>query len=498
MNGEKSDPEIAKGPRFGIRHVQILLLFLNMTCVYMARLSISVLVVAMTNAETTNPDFPEFDWSEKERNYIISSFYWGYVVTQFPAGYLNRRFGAKFVIFFSTFSSAIITLFTPLVVMTGSWKAYCAIRMAHGLIEGPLFPCINDHVAKWSPPQERYFLSALAFTGVNSGTVTSILFSGLIASSSLGWPGVSYIPGGLCIVWCGVWLIFGETNAPSSRFITKEECIYIESSLNRGNDFHKKKIPVPWVAMWKSVTFWALLFSSACISWGSTTLQSQIPSYLNGVLNMDIKNNAYYSTLPYIANWIMTYIYAFMGNMAIRKGWLTLTQMRKISNTIGTWIPTILLICIGFLDDANMELIITILIVNIGLEAGTATGALLSTIDLAPNHAGFVMGIINPICSIIPLVSPLVVGVVVTDVHDRSEWQIIFGISAAVGFLGSLVFLIFGSSEPAPWDAPDFLIKQNIEEPMNNSAQKSTFEEISGFDSVQREPKISFKVTDSN
>ncbi|XP_067632671.1 putative inorganic phosphate cotransporter isoform X2 [Eurosta solidaginis] len=481
------------GPRFGIRHVQILLLFLNITCVYWGRYSISVLVVAMMNAATTNPDFPQFDWSEKERNYIISTFYWGYIMTQFPAGYLIRRFGAKIVMFCATFGTAILTLLTPYLVTLGSWQAYCAIRLAHGLFEGALFPCINNHIAKWSPPQERFVLGALAYTGTSSGTVVAMLLSGLIASSSLGWPGVSYISGGVCILWCVIWLIFGATNAKSSRFIAKDECLYIESSLDRGDDFHRKQIPIPWLAMLTSATFLTLIFTRCCEVWGSTTLQSQIPSYMNGVLNLNIKDNALFSTLPYMVNWIMAYVYIFFGKIAVEKGWLTLTKMRKTANTMATWIPAVLLIAIGFLDSEDMKLIISFFVVSLGFEAGSATGAILTVIDLAPNHAGVAMGIINSVCCIVPIASPLIVGVVVTDVHNRSEWQIVFGISAVILFCGNLLFITFGSAEAAPWDAPDFLLKNNIDEAMKDSEQESANKDIYLSDIDQQATKMSNK-----
>jgi len=41
-----------------MRHVQALLIFLNITIMFIGRLNVGVSVVAMTNAETTNPDFP--------------------------------------------------------------------------------------------------------------------------------------------------------------------------------------------------------------------------------------------------------------------------------------------------------------------------------------------------------------------------------------------------------------------------------------------------------
>lgn len=46
------------GPRLGQRHVQTFLLFFCIVVNFSARLNVGVAVVAMTNAESTNPDFP--------------------------------------------------------------------------------------------------------------------------------------------------------------------------------------------------------------------------------------------------------------------------------------------------------------------------------------------------------------------------------------------------------------------------------------------------------
>lgn len=442
----------------------------------------------MTNAASTNPNFEEFHWTEKQKSYIISCFYWGYVITQFPGGYLSRRFGAKIVMGISLFGSALSSLLIPLLVPWGSWQVFCALRIIQGLCQAAVFPAIHEHIAKWSPPQERNMMGALTYSGIDCGTVLAMLVSGLIASSPIGWPGISYVSAGICFTWCLLWFTFASNDPPSSRFITKAECEYIETSMKRGEDFHKKKIPIPWLAMFTSVPFLSLLLVRCAETFGFNTIQSEIPSYMNGVLNMNIKSNAFFSALPYIARWISSYLYLYFGNMSVRKGWLSLTVMRKIANTMALWLPATLMIGVGFLDDNNKSLAIALMTLNVGFNGGATIGCVLSTIDLSPNHAGVVMGIINPVANITPLIAPLVVGIVVTDVHNRSEWQTVFIISAAIFFLGNLLFLICGSSEVQPWDAPDFLHKDNVEELVNVSP-KSTLKEIFGADDDKNEIK---------
>ncbi|XP_034489361.1 putative inorganic phosphate cotransporter, partial [Drosophila innubila] len=205
---------------------------------YVARLNVSVALVAMTDAATSNPDFPEYNWTEAQRSYILSSFYWGYIITQFPAGFLVRRFGAKIVLFIPTFATAILSALTPYSISWGGWVAFSVLRVVMGLFQGLIFPCIHEHLAKWSPPKDRNRLGVFAYSGSDCGSVMAMGISGLIANSSMGWPGISYVSAGLCGIWCLLWLLFSANNAPSSRLVGQNERDYIERSMKREDGFH--------------------------------------------------------------------------------------------------------------------------------------------------------------------------------------------------------------------------------------------------------------------
>lgn len=62
-----------------------------------------------------------FDWSEAQQGVILSSFFWGYVITHVPGGLLAERFGGKYVLCLGILSTAIFTLITPIVVDNGEF-----------------------------------------------------------------------------------------------------------------------------------------------------------------------------------------------------------------------------------------------------------------------------------------------------------------------------------------------------------------------------------------
>ncbi|KAH8296915.1 hypothetical protein KR044_000817 [Drosophila immigrans] len=444
------------GPVIGIRYLQAALLFLAICVNYIARLNVSVAVVAMTDADS-NPDFPTYDWSEAQRSYILSSFYWGYILTQFPAGFLVRQFGAKLILFIPTFASAVLSALTPYFISWGGWVAFSVLRIVMGLFQGLIFPCIHEHLAKWSPPKDRNRLGVIAYSGADCGSVMAMGISGLIADSSMGWPGISYVSAGLCILWCLLWLLLGANNAPSSWLVGQGERDYIERSMKREDGFHVHKIPIPWRAIWTSAPFFALLIVRSAQGWANSTMQLQTPAYMHGVLEMDIKSNALFSALPFVAMWLMSYVYLAIADVTMARKWMSLTTMRKSINTVAYWGPAAALIGIGFLDKSQTALAIALMTINAGLNAGSGIGSILTIIDMSPNHSGIVMAIVNGVGNIFPLLTPLLVGVIVTDTSSRSQWQIVFGMTAIVFIVGNLVYLIWGTTDQQPWDAVDFL-----------------------------------------
>lgn len=107
----------------------------------------------------------EFEWSESLQGLILSSFYWGYVITHLPGGYLAERFGGKYTLSLGILSTAIFTLLTPVVVEAGGSTWLIVLRVLQGLGEGTTFPALSALLAMWIPLNERSKLGSLVFGG---------------------------------------------------------------------------------------------------------------------------------------------------------------------------------------------------------------------------------------------------------------------------------------------------------------------------------------------
>lgn len=87
-------------------------------------------LTTMIEVQYQNP----FDWDEKTQGEILSSFYYGYILTHLPGGILSQRFGGKYTMGLGILSTAIFTLMTPYVAYMGS-RPLTILRFVEGLGE---------------------------------------------------------------------------------------------------------------------------------------------------------------------------------------------------------------------------------------------------------------------------------------------------------------------------------------------------------------------------
>ncbi|VVC93389.1 unnamed protein product [Leptidea sinapis] len=137
------------------RLVVALLAFLGFFNVYALRVNLSVAVVAMTEPVETELEngtiVPEFDWSSQTKGLVLSSFFYGYLITQLPGGWLAAKIGGNRMFAIGVGATSLFTLFTPPLAHT-STSLLIAVRVIEGLFE-------------------RARLATFAFSGSYVGTV---------------------------------------------------------------------------------------------------------------------------------------------------------------------------------------------------------------------------------------------------------------------------------------------------------------------------------------
>ncbi|EDW09104.2 putative inorganic phosphate cotransporter [Drosophila mojavensis] len=439
----------AEDSALGERHMQIFLLFCGLMVGFAMRVNLSVAIVAMT-------ELPDYHWTERTKSLVLSSFFWGYVLTQVPAGVLARKFGAKATIVTGLSICSVLNVFTPICARLGGWQLLCGVRLLEGVCQGVLYPSYHTLISAWVQPSERASLGTYAYMGAQFGTILMLATSGILASLA-GWASIFYISGGFGCLWVAAYWLRGSSSPAQSKYISEEEHQLIQLAQAREVETKleqpKESLSPPWMSFFTSPAFLSLTATHCASTWGFWTLLTQIPNYMKNVLGKDIKSNALLSSLPYTVMLLLSWFFVWLSKL-LQKSSISLSCSRKFFNSIGQFVPMCLLVALGYVQQEQDTLAVILLCLTVGLNSGCQLGFVINHIDLSPNFAGVLMGISNGIANIMSIAGPLLVGVVVTNEQDASQWRIVFFVTAAFYLVGNGLFLIFGSASIQPWNDP--------------------------------------------
>ncbi|XP_049788970.1 putative inorganic phosphate cotransporter [Schistocerca nitens] len=391
----------------------------------------------------------EFDWDEETQGLILSSFFWGYILTHLPGGMLAEKFGGKYSLGLGILCTAVFTLLTPLAARYGGATWIIIVRAAEGLGEGPTFPAINALLAHWIPASERGTLGSFVFSGSLIGTVVGNSLSGLLLYLTQSWESVFYVFGGISVLWFIAWQYLCYSSPSSHPFISEEESIFLDKTIG-GLEKDKERHPTPWKEMAMSVPLWGLICAQIGHDWGFFTMITDLPKYMSSVLKFSIAQNGFLSSLPYIAMWLVSIGSGRVADWIITHGYLSTTNTRKLFTTIASVGPAVGIIAASYAS-CDRVTVVSLFTLGMALMGTFYAGMKVNGLDLSPNYAGSVMALVNGIGAITGVIVPYVVGLL-TPNSTVLQWRMVFWITVAVLLATNLIFALTASGEIQPWN----------------------------------------------
>lgn len=404
--------------------------------------------------ETRAENAKLYDWDENLQGIILSSFYWGYVITHLPGGMLAEKFGGKYSLGLGILSTAVLTLLTPVAVEYGEATALIILRVLMGLGEGTTYPALNAMLSQWTPPEERSKIGSMVFAGAQLGTVFATVLSGLILHySAMGWPAVFYVFGAIGVLWFLIWVVICYNNPEEHPFISEKERKFLYERLSAHT--HKKPPSVPWRHLITSVPLWALIAAQIGHDWGFFTMVTDLPKYMSSVLKYSIKTNGYLSSLPYLTMWVCSMATSWLADWMITNNIMSCTNVRKLGTTIASIGPGAFIIGASYAE-CDRTLVITMFTVGMTLMGTFYPGMKVNALDLSPNYSGTLMALVNGIAAFTGIITPYIVGQLVRD-STLGEWRLVFWIVLGVFIVTNLIFLMYASGDVQYWNDPDFV-----------------------------------------
>ncbi|XP_011506274.1 PREDICTED: sialin-like isoform X2 [Ceratosolen solmsi marchali] len=408
-----------------------------------------------------------YEWDEYTQGLILSSFYWGYIITHLPGGMIADKYGGKYTLGIGILLTAIFTLLTPLAVYWGESNALIALRILMGLGEGTTYPAINVLLAQWTPPEERSRTGSFVYAGALIGTIYATMVSGLILYySNTGWPTVFYVIGTTSIIWFVIWLLACYNNPRDHPFISIDEVNYLKERMSKHT--HDEPSSVPWKLILMSKPLWAVIIALIGFNWSILTIVTDLPKYMSGVLKFSVQNNGYLTSFVYLCMWIGGTASSCLADYLITKDYASITQVRKLGSILALPASASFIVAASY---AGCDRVLVIGMFTIAmLLMGTAfPSVMVNALDLSPNYAGTLMALTNGLSALTGIASPYIIGII-TPNQTLSEWRLVFWILFGMSVISNLIFLKYGSGKVEDWNDPKFIRVR--------SRKRESFEEI--------------------
>ncbi|XP_063384115.1 putative inorganic phosphate cotransporter [Cydia fagiglandana] len=440
---------------FGVRHIQMSVMCVCMTALFIARSSMGVAVLAMTDTSRKNDSNVKiYEWDKETQGLILSSFFWGYIVMQIPSGLLSKHFGGKPILLSAMIANAAINLLIPTLAELGGWRLMCASRVLMGLSQACLFPASHTLIGRWLPAHERTSYTAIVYGGSMIGTIVGMPVSGILAETAIGWKLIFYSISGLVFVSAAIFYLAAASSPGEHKLMRDEERKYIEKGLNAGGS---KEMRTPWRDIFRTKVFWVLVVTHIGSAVSFVLFFVDLPTYLERGLQISLKTSASLSALPYIGMWIGSVASSTVCEQIYNRKILSVGVCRKIFNSISFFGMSASLIVLSFLGPENKNTAVVVLIIALTLYGFNAAGFMMSHLDISPNFAGVLLSLTNFAANSGSILTPIITALILNnDPTDVSRWRIVFLATAALCTITNTVYVIFGSSERQPWDSPDF------------------------------------------
>ncbi|XP_045500352.1 sialin isoform X1 [Colias croceus] len=406
-----------------------------------------------------------YHWDTKQKNHLLGSFFWGYVLTEVPGGRLAEVIGARRVFGYSTLLASILTLLSPWAAALGfGWIV--ALRVLLGFLLGATWPAILPMASKWVPPMDRSkFMSNMMASSLGAA-LTMPICGFLIAH--FGWESAFYFTGIIGVMWSVAWFAVVYDSPAQHPRISEHERNYLMKALPQDNN--KGHNPVPWRSLLSSPAVWAIVITHGASVFGYFTVVNQLPTYIESILKYNIKHNGLLSSLPYLGKYLCALASSVLADSLRRTGRLSTTTARKLFTGVAVGLPGILMIAQAFFGHDRVWSI-AIFTLALTINGAVTAGYLGNGLDIAPNFSGTIFGIANTLSSFGGWLSTFMVGELTKHHNTYEQWQIVFFILAGTYTAGALMFTIFGSGELQSWNSPQN-VPSKEEEPLNDKEIK--------------------------
>ncbi|XP_035826482.1 solute carrier family 17 member 9 isoform X2 [Aplysia californica] len=406
-------------------------LMLGTSMLYAARTIMPLCIVSTSQ---------ELGWDKTESGTVLSSFFWGYTMTQFLGGYLSDRIGGDIVLPIAACMWSLITFWTPQLAYLSTDKhisLYIVVlsRVSLGICQGFHYPGMTSIISRKVNEQER----SLTYSMVASGSHIGTLLTGSVGSILMdryGWQFPFYFIG-----LCGLTWMLLMRYMLIARQRNKSVVVSLADAplpdLATSKDKPETRSSVPWILLFTKPAFWALLVGHFCHAYSFFVLLSWLPTYFHE--NFPTAKGWVFNVVPWVVTIPSSIGSGWLADKMISSGY-SVTFVRKFMESVALLGTAFFLFIISYTSSYTSCLIcLALAVACCGFHN---SGILVNPQDIAPKHAGSVFGIMNMAGAIPGFVGVYIAGHIL---ETTKSWNAVFGQTSVVCVFGWIVYVIFGT-----------------------------------------------------
>ena len=366
--------------RWEARYSIILACFLATLTAYIERTGFSIAYTAMAQ-------HGEVD--EAIKGTVLSSFYWGYGISQIPGGWAAHRFGGDITLTCSFLLWSLASILTP--GDASNTRSIIIARVCVGISQGFIIPAIHTVLSKWIPPTERARAVSLTTSGMYLGSAAAMQFLPGVAVRF----GPSFL---LRFVGCIglLWIFFWRRTLRRVRAMKHSQSMPVLGTSTPANGLHKsmgsvkqRVGPTPWRQLTTHPAVWAIVVNNFTFHYAFYVVMNWLPTYFDKILNANLASLGLIKTLPYLTMFVASNAGGWTGDYIINVGRRSVAGGRKSVNTAGFWAAAAALMLMpGAASVGTGVMYTTIALGACGFARG---GFSVNHMDIAPKYAGMVM-----------------------------------------------------------------------------------------------------------
>jgi MFS transporter, ACS family, D-galactonate transporter len=348
---------------------------------------------------------------------LLSAFFWSYTVMQMPAGWLVDRYGPKRVL------AAGYLLWTLSCAATGWVTSYSGLllsRLGLGVGETPVYPACYSVVATRFSERHRGLASAIYADGAKLGPALGAPLAAWLITT-YGWRTMFVSVGVVSLSWLVIWWMIG----PASP---REQPTVRQSQDSKAEVLQLLKTR----EMWGIIVGWFgyLYVFYVYVTW--------LPGYLVLVRGFTILKAGWYSSLPFVVQFVFSLIGGWAADALIRKGHSP-TLVRKSAIALGL-VFGMAIVPAALASDAQTALLL-FLTALAGMGIASANMFAIPPAIAPGGTSGLVGAIQNSAGAMGGVLAPIVTGALYDRLHSFTAALLAAGGMLAVSGFGYLVML---------------------------------------------------------